>query len=283
MNALSRWTIISLLAVATVAHAQATDTTPRLTGIAHVAIRVNDLAKSRAFYKTLGFTEPFNITDKDGNVTEQFVKINDRQYLELYPSDATHPAGFLHVCWEAVNLEGLYPILTAHGVVSPPVRKAGAGNMLMAWKGPEEQTVEITEYMPGSRHSNDFGRDLGPDRISDTLTAAIVAVLDAKTLVDYFHNQMGFRTEENKMGVTFAEPQAAHDNFIGISPNGPVPFAILVFHVASISAAKAAIESRGLQIGKHFKLALMDPDNNIIVFDTEPPTKLDVEGTGKSE
>jgi catechol 2,3-dioxygenase-like lactoylglutathione lyase family enzyme len=280
MNAFGRWSVLSLL-VATlsfvpVAHAQATDTTPRITGIAHVAIRVADLAKSRAFYKALGFTEPFNITDKDGNVTEQFVKINDHQYIELYPSDATHAAGFLHVCWEAVNLEGLYPIFTANGVVSPPVRKAGAGNMLMAWKGPEDQTVEITEYMPGSRHSNDFGKDLGADRISDTLLGATMPVPDVQTMVQYFRDKMSFRVDGLPAIMMLAAPPSAHDRYIGFTPSKPAsPPSIMMFHVTSVSSAQKALQTRGLNaIETSGVVRTKDPDGNLVEFTTASTPKL---------
>lgn len=57
---------------------------PAIVGIAHVAIRVADLQASREFYEKLGFAQAFEIT-KDGKVTEAFIKLNDRQYLELYP------------------------------------------------------------------------------------------------------------------------------------------------------------------------------------------------------
>jgi hypothetical protein len=62
------------------ARAQSTD----LTGIAHVALRVNDLQKSQAFYKTLGYEEAFSFTD-NGRVSVSYVKVNDRQFIELIP------------------------------------------------------------------------------------------------------------------------------------------------------------------------------------------------------
>ena len=130
---------------------------PKLTGIAHVAIRVADVDASRAFYQKLGYAQPFVFTAKDGHVTESFVKIDDRQYIELYPSDAAHPPAFLHVCFEAQNLPGLYPIYTANGVVANPVKKAGAGNLLMAWKGVVGRSFKectARSMVPASRASS---------------------------------------------------------------------------------------------------------------------------------
>ena len=57
--------------------------TPPLAGIAHVAFRVADLDKSRAFYHTLGFEQAFEFAD-DGKTSVVFIKINDDQFIELY-------------------------------------------------------------------------------------------------------------------------------------------------------------------------------------------------------
>ncbi|HYK49988.1 MAG TPA: VOC family protein [Terriglobales bacterium] len=54
---------------------------PDLTGIAHVAFRVNDLDKSREFYHTLGFDQAFEFTDA-GKISVAYIKVNDRQFIE---------------------------------------------------------------------------------------------------------------------------------------------------------------------------------------------------------
>ena len=64
--------------------AQAQTQGPLLAGIAHVAIRVADLTKSRSFYEKLGFEEAFAMT-KAGTTSEVFLKVNDRQFIEMYP------------------------------------------------------------------------------------------------------------------------------------------------------------------------------------------------------
>src|SRR5277367_6027476 len=68
---------------------------PAFNGIAHVAIRVHDLAASVAFYQKLGFEQAFDLR-KDNVPYESFIKINDTQFIELHaatPTDTT--VGFL--------------------------------------------------------------------------------------------------------------------------------------------------------------------------------------------
>src|ERR1700754_245093 len=91
-------------------HAQ--QQTPPLAGIAHVAIRVRSLDAARDFYNKLGFEEAFTLADKDGKVNESFIKLNDRQFLELYPANPDNPkqasVGFLHVCFEGDDLQAIH-------------------------------------------------------------------------------------------------------------------------------------------------------------------------------
>src|ERR1035437_8064598 len=65
----------------TPAAASAPATVPPMNGIAHIAIRVKDIAASVAFYHKLGFDQAFANTGKDGVVTQSFVKLNDRQFI----------------------------------------------------------------------------------------------------------------------------------------------------------------------------------------------------------
>ena len=85
------------------------------TGIAHVAFRVADLDASRAFYAKLGF-EQFFAMKQGERTTEAFLKINDRQFLELYPrTEPSQPLGLMHVCYESGNLEALHAEYVARG------------------------------------------------------------------------------------------------------------------------------------------------------------------------
>ena len=76
---------------------------PALSGIAHVAFRVADVARARAFYQKLGFEQAFEMT-RDGQTTEAFIKLNDLQFIELYPRNA-QPSGLMHVCYLSTDLE----------------------------------------------------------------------------------------------------------------------------------------------------------------------------------
>src|ERR1035438_3197882 len=77
-------------------------------GIAHVAFRVADLEAARAFYNKLGFEQFFEMKQGE-RTTEPFLKINDHQFIELYPrTDPSQPFGLMHACYESIDLEALH-------------------------------------------------------------------------------------------------------------------------------------------------------------------------------
>src|SRR5271168_4244952 len=102
---LFRACLLTLFLSPTLATAQIPTAT--LAGIAHVAIRVSELTRSRNFYQKLGFEQAFTLS-KDGKTTEAFFKVNDRQFIEVYPQqEPSQSIGFMHLCFESTDLEAL--------------------------------------------------------------------------------------------------------------------------------------------------------------------------------
>ncbi|MCX6623388.1 MAG: VOC family protein [Acidobacteria bacterium] len=164
----------------------------KLTGIAHVAVRVSDIAKSRDFYgRVLGLAEPFQMSAK-GELVVAFLKVNDRQFIELYPG---LPPGedlrLAHVCLESADIQQTFDQLTIAGLNPKPVRKAGAGNMLTLVHDPDGQTIEFLQYLPGSLHRNEDGKSLSPRRVSTRLLHAGVMASDEQRSMAFYRDQLG--------------------------------------------------------------------------------------------
>src|SRR4051812_5359357 len=74
---------------------------PKILGMAHMALFVSDMEKSRAFYKDfLGYDEVFSLNKPDGTLSMAFIKINDRQYIELFPGLAAEADRLNHISIE---------------------------------------------------------------------------------------------------------------------------------------------------------------------------------------
>jgi len=143
--------------------------------------------------------------DKGGSPTEAFFKVNDRQFIELYPGrDASQSVGFMHICFEAADINALCQDYVAHGLAPTPVKRAGAGNLLFTLQRPDQpgppsdlrgaptQNIEYTQYMPGSRHTLDFGQHLGPHRIADHIAGAGIPMADPAAAAAFYLDKLSF-------------------------------------------------------------------------------------------
>src|SRR5271154_7395921 len=80
---------------------------PHITGLSHIALYVHDLEKSRAFYKDfLGYGEPYSLFNTNGSVHLTFIKINDLQYIELFPEKETNSDRLNHFSIQTDDVEG---------------------------------------------------------------------------------------------------------------------------------------------------------------------------------
>ena len=185
-------------------------------GIANIALRVSDVDKEVAFLGKLGFEEAF--TSKLGpNALEVFVKVNDRQFIEVYSrSDPSQPLGWMHVCYEAGDLNALQKFYASTGLDPTPVRKGSAGNLLSSLKDPSGTITEFTQYMPGSRHTLDRGQHLDPNRISNAIVGFVMPVSELAVMKD-FYTRLGFEAEDAGSVVHLTTP-GAPDLHIEISP-----------------------------------------------------------------
>jgi len=242
---------------------------PNLVGIAHVAIRVQDLDASVDFYKKLGFVEAFALS-RDGKVYEAFIKINDHQFIELYPATDKQPQiGFLHVCFEGDNLQAVHDYYVSEGLKPTDVKTAGAGNLLFTMPGPMTptgpQNLEYTEYMPGSMHSKDFGKDLGPDRIAEKMWGVTVVTNDPDGAKAFYVDKLGFHTM--KLHLLLPARQSGGEVFL--QPVQPLGFkASLLFSVKSASEAAVSLRRRSVPFREDSvsNISLNDPDGNEILL-----------------
>jgi len=258
---------LALLLAAAVAypfllHAQST----ALAGIAHAAFRVGDVEKSRAFYKTLGFEQAFEVGES-GKTSVSYVKINDRQFVELYQrKDESQPLGLMHVCFEAADLNALYRGYVGRGVNPSAVRKAHAGNLLSVLHDPEGQVVEFTQYMSGSLHSEARGKLLGQDRISDRIQRVMEPVANSQAGREFYTSKLGFKVRAAAPRIVLLLPGDSGEE-IGFISAGSGKKPEIIFPVETVADAIKELQRRGVAIHKKgASVFVNDPDGNVILF-----------------
>lgn len=258
--------LAAICACSLLSSAQAAQT-GQITGIAHIAYRASDLDKEVAFLAKLGYQESFGFTNAAGKTTEVFVKVNDRQFIEVYPpADPAQPLGWMHVCYESDDLNALVATLTAHGLAPAEVRKAGAGNLISSMKDPEGRTTEFTQYMPDSRHTLDKGLHLGEHRISDTMLGFSLPVPDLEAAKKFYVSGMGFEARDGRQGLRMSLPNVPDLRIqIRASAAGVVPETL--FRVADMAKAADQLKAAGLEVRQEGNRVLVnDPDGNVFAF-----------------
>lgn len=169
---------------------------PPIVGVAHIGLHTADLAKDQAFYGgVLGFAQPFTVNKPGGGLMLTYFKVNDHQYIEVFPDLAGPTADRLsHIAFETTNIRQLRDYLAARGVAVPATLKKGLdGNISFMVKDPDGHNVEFVQYMPGSLHTTHFGRDLPARRISCHILHVGITVRDRAAADRFYKDILGFR------------------------------------------------------------------------------------------
>jgi catechol 2,3-dioxygenase-like lactoylglutathione lyase family enzyme len=168
---------------------------PPILGVAHIAVKTNDIAAARQFYgHDLGFQEPFSLDKPAGGLMLTYFKVNDHQYIEVFPNlKDPDDVQLSHIAFETTNAKQLRDYLASRGVKVPETLKPGLdGNLSMMVKDPDGHDVEFVEYRPGSLHSRNFGKFLPDTRISDHIIHVGVTVQDQAAADKFYKDILGF-------------------------------------------------------------------------------------------
>lgn len=265
---------------------QADPARPHITGLSHIALYVHDLDKSRAFYKNfLGFAEPYSLTNQDGSVRMTWIKINDRQSIELFPTPTNGTDRLCHIALETDDAAGLRDYLAARGVKVPAqVSRGKIGNWNYFIQDPDGRTVEIVQYTPDGWTMLNQGKFLPDTRISTHLPHVGILEGDLDAAKAFYEATLGFhelwRGGGNPAVLSWVHEQVPEGrDFIELMLYGKLPAPNqrggahhLCLEVPDLEKARAILESRAPQIdyvrpltiktgvNRKRQLNLFDPD-----------------------
>ena len=273
------------------APAAAPTQTPPFNGIAHIAIRVQSIADSLAFYNKLGYQQAFANTGRGGSVSQSFVKINDKQFIELYPAVPPNPArpqsasqstsSFLHLCLEAADINATHDYYATEGLAPRAVETAGAGNLLFTIRGPQQptfaQNIEYTQYMPTSRHTLDIGQHLSPDRVADKMTVVTLAMQDPAAARDFYLTKLGFTASKSNpmllnlpgtsgqmVEIVPADPLGSKSSIVLTTPSLDKAAAQLTRQQVAFKRATSTTTDANGKTRNEEMITVTDPDGNIL-------------------
>jgi catechol 2,3-dioxygenase-like lactoylglutathione lyase family enzyme len=171
---------------------------PRITGISHAAFFVSDLTKARAFYEGfLGFQSPYSIPRKNPDEHLIWIKINDRQSVELFPGSEVAPDvdRLYHIAIEVDDADAMLNYLRSKGVQGlPPTTPVGKiGNKNFTIKDPAGNGVEIVQYMPDGWTVREKGKFLPDTRVAKRISHVGVMTGELDASMKFYRDLLGFR------------------------------------------------------------------------------------------
>lgn len=169
---------------------------PPIVGVANIGLYTSNLAEAKKFFgHVLGFDDAFSLKKPGGRLLVTYFKVNDHQYIEIYPGLKSPSADRLaHIGFETTDARRLRAYLAAHGVDVPArLEPDRAGDLSFTVKDPEGHNVEFIQYMPGSLESRNFGKFLPSTRISDQIIHFGVTIGDRARADRFYKDILGFK------------------------------------------------------------------------------------------
>jgi catechol 2,3-dioxygenase-like lactoylglutathione lyase family enzyme len=167
---------------------------PPIIGLAHVGLFVSDINKADEFYgHVLGFAH-FSLDKPSGGLMLNYYKVNDHQYIEIYPGlHGDSQDRLSHVAFETKDARKLRDYLASKGIKVPGSLKPGLDkNLSFMVDDPEGRRIEFVQYMPGSLHNSKNGTLLPDTRVSDHMIHAGFVVHDRAAEDRFYKDILGF-------------------------------------------------------------------------------------------
>ena len=251
---------VSALVAAAPAFCQSAPTRPPIVGVAHIGLRTDNIEAAREFYgKELGYQEPFDLKKPDGTLDLTYFKVNDHQYIEIFPNLKSPDEDRLyHIAFETTNIRQLRDYLASKGVKVPDKVNTGRdGNLNFMIQDPDGHNVEFVEYRPGSLHTKNFGKFLPDTRVSKRIIHVGVTVKDRAAADAFYHAILGFRdiwhggmTDDRTDWVDMRVPEGTDWLEYMLNVKNPNPKTLGVMHhlalgVPSVAAGYKTVLARG--------------------------------------
>ena len=161
----------------------ATVTRPPITGVAHIALRTNDMPGARQFYgHVLGFSD-----SAEPNDGVRFV-VNRQQEIEVFPSLTGETEDrLINIAFETTDARQLRDYLASRGVTVPDSVSENAGTLWFEMKDPEGHAVQFVQYAKGALPKP------GDKGISKRMIHVGVTVSDREAEDRFYRDILGFK------------------------------------------------------------------------------------------
>jgi catechol 2,3-dioxygenase-like lactoylglutathione lyase family enzyme len=188
---------IGLLAAGQLMAQNATAQRPKITGVSHAGYFVSDLGKATWFWHDfLGFDE-YTTLNKPGTDEARiaFIKINDRQHIELFTDKPAVPPNMMsHLCFSVDDVEQMRTYLRSKGFDVKPGNggKTRTGDYAFEIKDPDGTLVEFVQSLPTGIEAESAGKFMPATRIADGIYHVGFLVGNLDKSLAFYEGVLGF-------------------------------------------------------------------------------------------
>lgn len=187
------WMFVAVCSITTAAQSR-----PRITGISHVGFFVSNMTKSLEFWHgVLGYEDYLAVPSTTGKkVRIDFLRVNERQHIELIADPPAHPPSMLsHIAFTVDDAQQMKDYLRAKGVgVKPgPVQKTISGDLAFEVSDPDGTVVEFVQRLPEGMESKTAAVATPSTRISTKIYHLGFLVGNTPKAMAFYHDLLGFQ------------------------------------------------------------------------------------------
>ena len=240
-----------------------------LTAVAHIALRVSDVDAELRFLGKLGYEQAF-VHRENGRTAFWFVKVNDREFLEIHPRIPLNgkeplPLGFNHICFATGDANAEQALWTQKGLNPSSLTKGPDGTLEFGARDPSGSMTEALQILPDSQPGRDAGKHLGAHRISDWLMGIEMPVSDLATWRK-FYEAIGFTATGYGPDVRLSSPANPKVQVV-LRPSQGYERARLLFSINNETEVVKQLKGAGLKAElRDRQVSVRDPDGNMFVL-----------------
>lgn len=194
-NRLIVWLYVLLGICGTIEAEEHTPQRPPITGVAHAAFFTKDLEHTRNYLKNfMGYDETITLKNAEGKVSLSVFKINERQFVEVFPERKEKSNRMYHFAVETTDAEAMRLYLKSKGYKVPEhTPKGRTGNLNYFVTDPNGTICEIVQYGTEGMMADKKGKDLSTNRISTRMSHVGFMVPDVDKAIEFYCGVLGFK------------------------------------------------------------------------------------------
>lgn len=184
---------------------------PDIIGVAHAAFFTSDFENTCSLFRDFfGYENPITVYKDSGKVNLTTFKINDRQYVEIFPEREKDSPRFYHFAIETDDAEAMRLYLKSKGVKVPDKTPKGrTGNYNYFVEDPNGVICEIVQYADGGETAANYGKAMPESRISANMSHVGIQCPNLDKAMSFYCDILGF-TETWRGGPDPAKVKWVH-------------------------------------------------------------------------